>query len=74
MVGDIEVKQRLVEVLNDLLEPMRRRRAEYEKDLATVYSILEDGTNRGRGVAAGTLRAVRKAMRIEYFLDRRSKP
>lgn len=69
MVGDVQVKQRLVEVLNDLLEPMRRRRAEYKKDLGTVYSILREGTNRGRGVAAETLMAVRKAMRIDYFRE-----
>jgi tryptophanyl-tRNA synthetase len=66
-VGDMEVKQKLAAVLNDLLEPMRRRRAEYAKDLAAVYAILKEGTDRGRDVASDTLMAVRKALRLEYF-------
>ena len=66
-VGDVEVKNTLVEVLNALLEPMRRRRIEYAKDLSTVYAILKEGTNRGREVASDTLVAVRKALRIDYF-------
>ncbi|MEO8327171.1 MAG: tryptophan--tRNA ligase, partial [Nitrospirota bacterium] len=66
-VGDVEVKTHLVDVLNDLLEPMRRRRTEYAKDLATVHAILKDGTNRGRAVASDTLVAVRQALQIDYF-------
>ena len=68
-IGDVEVKNHLVEVLNDILEPMRRRRTEYAKDLATVYAILKEGTNRGREGASDTLVAVRKALRINILIS-----
>jgi tryptophanyl-tRNA synthetase len=63
-LGDTEVKARLVGVLEALLEPIRRRRAEWARDRATVERILRDGTTRGRQVAAATLTDVRRAMRL----------
>jgi tryptophanyl-tRNA synthetase len=68
-VGDVEVKQQLVLVLNDLLEPMRKRRAAYQQDLATVYSIIKNGTSLARETAGETLAAVRRALHLEYFTD-----
>jgi tryptophanyl-tRNA synthetase len=68
-VGDVEVKQQLVLVLNDLLEPMRKRRAAYQQDLATVYSIIKNGTSSARESAGETLAAVRRALHLEYFTD-----
>ncbi len=73
-VGDVEVKRRLVEVLNDLLDPIRRRRAEYARDLGAVEAMLKRGTLRGRAVAAETLRKVRRALRIEYFEEGSRRP
>lgn len=64
-VGDVAVKERLAEAVNALLAPMRRRRRDYENDPARLEAILEAGTARGRAVAAQTLAAVRKAMRID---------
>ena len=66
-VGDVEVKKRLTEVLNEFLEPARKRRAQYAKNPKAVMKILEEGTLRGREIARETLKAVKKAMRINYF-------
>ena len=66
-VGDIEVKKRLAEILNNFLEPIRQKRKEYEKDIPMVNSILKKGTERGREVVQQTMRLVRKAVRTDYF-------
>lgn len=66
-IGDVEVKKRLSEVINDLLEPMRERRKEYEAKPEEVEKILKDGTARTQEVAKETMRKVRKAMKIDYF-------
>jgi tryptophanyl-tRNA synthetase len=63
-LGDTVVKARLLEVLEALLGPIRRRRAEWARDLPAVHRMLREGTVRGREVAAGTLGDVRRAMRL----------
>ncbi len=63
-VGDIEVKQYLVDVLNTFLEPIRVRREEYELQPDLVKNILEDGTTKARQVVNETMAEVRKAMRL----------
>jgi len=67
-VGDVEVKKRLVEVINDVLGPMRVRRAEYERNPKRIDEILQKGTDRARRIAALTMKEVRKAMKIDYFV------
>lgn len=66
-LGDVAVKKRLAEVLENFLGPIRRKRDEYSKDPAHVMDILREGTERGRAVASQTLALVRKAMRLDYF-------
>jgi tryptophanyl-tRNA synthetase len=66
-VGDIEVKQRLVAALERFLEPVRQRRAEYERRPRIVDEILEAGSKRARAEAQRTLHEVRHAMRLDYF-------
>lgn len=63
-LGDVVVKARLAEVLDALLTPIRRRRAEWAQDLGEVARLLDEGTARGRAVAAATLAEVRRAMRL----------
>ncbi len=69
-LGDVKVKKFLQAVMEETLEPMRKRRKEFEKDIPTVYSILKKGSEAAREVAAHTLAEVRKAMRIDYFDDK----
>ena len=68
-LGDGTCKKFLLNILNDRLEPMRQRRAEYEKDIQSVYEVLKRGTEAAREVGRQTLAEVRKAMRINYFED-----
>jgi len=57
--------------MEETLEPMRKRRKEFEKDIPAVYDILKKGSEVAREVAAQTLSDVRKAMRIDYFDDKK---
>lgn len=68
-LGDVKVKKFLNSILQAELEPIRQRRKEFEKDIPGVYSMLKEGTEAAREVAAATLADVRKAMRINYFDD-----
>ena len=69
-LGDGTCKKFLFNVLNDRLEPMRQRRAKYEKDIEGVYDILRRGTEAARKVGMKTIEEVRHAMRIDYFDDK----
>ena len=62
-----ELKDRLTTVLNELLEPMRERRAKYERNMSLVHDALEHGTNRGRAIARETMEMVRDALDLNYL-------
>lgn len=66
-VGDVEVKERLIAVLDAVLTPIRERRLELERDTEAVRDILLRGTERTREVAKETLREVKDRMKINYF-------
>lgn len=66
-VGDIEVKKYLVKVLNNFLDPIREKRAEFEKNPGLVEKILKEGTEKARTEAQKTLEEVKKAMKMDYF-------
>lgn len=66
-LGDVRVKRHLLEVLEETLAPIRTRRAEFAREPGEVEAVVRAGTERGREVAAQTLRAVRRAMRLDYF-------
>ena len=67
-VGDVEVKRRLVTALNNVLEPIRERRARYESRPGLVEEILKDGTRKAAAIAARTLDEARDAMGLNYTL------
>ena len=69
-LGDMKCKKLLMAVLQETLEPIRQRRAEYEKDIPAVYEILQRGCEAAREAAAQTMSEVRRAMGIDYFLDK----
>ncbi len=66
-VKDVEVKEFLVEVLEEFLEPIRKRRAEFEKDEGLIESILKEGTAKAKAEAEKTLSDVKVAMKLNYF-------
>lgn len=67
-VGDVEVKKFLTKVLNEFLEPIRKKRAEYENQPELIEKILKEGTQKARHEAQKTLVEVKKAMKLDYFL------
>ncbi len=66
-VGDVEVKQKLVAALNQFLDPIRERRAEYERQPSLLEDILAEGSRRARAEARETLDLAREAMGLNYF-------
>lgn len=69
-LGDMKCKKFLNQVLNKMLEPIRERRHELERDIPAIYDILQKGSDQARAVAAQTMDEVRHAMRIDYFDDK----
>ena len=68
-LGDVKVKKFLNNIMQEELEPIRNRRAAFEKDIPEIYNILKKGSEAAREVAAQTLVEVKHAMRIDYFED-----
>lgn len=68
-LGDVKCKKFLIKVLEEELEPIRKRRAEYEKDIEGVFEILKKGTSDARTQGAKKLKEVKEAMGIDYFND-----
>ncbi len=66
-LGDVKVKKFLFAVLNDLLTPIRERRAYFESHPEEVIAALTEGTMEARRVASETLADVKRAMKINYF-------
>ena len=68
-LGDVKVKKFLNNIMQEELEPIRNRRAAFEKDIPEIYNILKKGSEAAREVAAQTLAEVKHAMKIDYFED-----
>lgn len=66
-IGDVECKRKLIEVLVALIEPIRLKRLQYEKDLHYVKSILQQGTAQANEVANKTLMLAKEAMHQRYY-------
>ena len=69
-LGDGTCKKFLIQILEELLSPIRENRARWESDIDSVYDIIIDGTNKAREVTGETLAKVQKAMQLNYFEDR----
>jgi tryptophanyl-tRNA synthetase len=64
--GAAALKKLVATAVNDLLAPVRARRAEYERDPGYVRQVLRDGNERANEIAAVTLAEVRAAMGMTY--------
>lgn len=69
-LGDMKCKKFLLKVMEEMLSPIREKRAKWEADIPAVYDILKAGTDRAVEKTNATLEEVRSAMRIDYFNDR----
>lgn len=68
-VGDVEVKEKLTIAINNMLDPMRERREEYEVT-GRVEDILIRGTLKAREETKQTLYAMKKAMGLTGVMNR----
>ncbi len=65
-LGDVVLKRRLVDVLEQFIAPIRSRREQLARDPEYVMNILKEGTERTLRVAEQTMYDVRKAMHLDY--------
>ncbi len=67
-IGDGHVKMAVVDAVNELLDPMRARRAEYEGAGGddTVIDIIRAGTAKANEVAEETLYLAKEAMKLGF--------
>jgi len=66
-IGCVPCKNRLTQVLNQFLEPIRNRRQELEKTPDLIWDIVKKGTERACAEGEKTMALVRAAMKIKYF-------
>ncbi|HMB26194.1 MAG TPA: tryptophan--tRNA ligase, partial [Patescibacteria group bacterium] len=64
-LGDVKVKQRLIAVLEDILQPMREKRKTFSRQ--QVKDILQKGSATGREKAGQVTARVRKSIGLDYF-------
>jgi tryptophanyl-tRNA synthetase len=64
--GAAALKDTATSAVNELLAPIRARRAEYARDLGYVRQVLRQGNERAGAIAAATLDEVRTAMGMRY--------
>ncbi len=65
-LGDVQLKKRLIEVLDTFLTPIRTRREQLAKDPGYIMKVLLEGTNKTLLTAEQTMYDVRKAMLLNY--------
>ncbi|MCW5777575.1 MAG: tryptophan--tRNA ligase [Phycisphaeraceae bacterium] len=67
-IGDGHVKAEVADAINALLDPMRARRAEYEKPGGddVILDIIRRGTRRANEVAEETLAMAKNAMSLDF--------
>jgi tryptophanyl-tRNA synthetase len=61
-IGCIECKAAMAENLIKWIAPVRERRVKYERNPKQVLELLDDGSNKARKVAQGTMKRVREAV------------
>lgn len=65
-LGDVILKKRLIGLLQDLLDPIRARRQEFEKDPYEVIKILKIGSEYASSIANSTLKDLREVFSLVY--------
>ena len=68
-VGDVEVKNRLSQAINTLLEPFREKRAYYTSHPKIAQDILTQGIRRMQFEARKTMEIVRNVTGLSYSSD-----
>jgi len=68
-LGDMKVKRFLNDVMQEVMEPIRKRREEYECRKEELLEILKQGTLKSISHTNKILNEVKKAVGINYFDD-----
>ena len=66
-IGDVLIKKRLIDILDNFISPIRKKKKELEKNPEYVFEILRRGTQKTRKRAKETLKEVREKLKIDYF-------
>jgi tryptophanyl-tRNA synthetase len=66
-VGDVVIKNKLVEVLDGVIAPIRERRKHYEDRPDDVIDALRLGTRKANVIAEETLAMAKRAMKQDFF-------
>lgn len=66
-LGDSVVKKYLLDVLEEWITPIRKKRQEYAKDPEYVMRLLKEGSEKACDAANRTLIKVKEAMGIHHF-------
>src|SRR5579864_3069955 len=64
--GAAALKDTVTMAVNEMLAPVRARRAEYARDPGYVRQVLRDGNQRANEIASATLAEVQDAMGMRY--------
>jgi len=67
-LGDVKLKRRLIDVLNNFLDPIRSERIRLAQDPQEIMRIVLEGTERVRAVAAETMKEIKHVMFLDYKL------
>lgn len=62
--GCADCKRQLGRIINEKFAPIREKRKEYEKDIKTVYDIIDDGNKKAAQEAEKVMKKVRDAVNI----------
>lgn len=65
-IGDMAAKKILAEVLNNFLDPIRKKRKDFEANPKLIEEILISGIERTRKEAKKTMKLVKEAMNLDY--------
>jgi tryptophanyl-tRNA synthetase len=66
-IGDGRVKKFLLDVLLDILTPIREKRKQLENHIPEILDILKKGTQKANDFANNTMEEMKRAMGIDYF-------
>lgn len=66
-LGDVVIKKRLIDVLENFIAPIRTKREKLSKDPEVIMQILKEGTIKAREYAKDTMKEVKEKIKINYF-------
>ncbi len=66
-LGDVTIKKFLINILIEIITPIRCKKQELMQNLDAVYDILKEGSKKANIKANETLKRVKHNMQIDYF-------